>query len=60
MVDLSALHPAVVKNIKNALQVYEKELVPQQNCTKDYRANPKNFDNYWTPWIQTQPTTCAK
>lgn len=59
MVDLSALYPKVVQNLKNALHTYQLELMPQRNCTKDPKANPKYFDNYWTPWVETAPTTCA-
>ena len=47
--DLSKQYPDVVKELKAKLEEYKKSYVPPKKPPIDPKANPDNYDGYWSP-----------
>ncbi|CAH1403408.1 unnamed protein product [Nezara viridula] len=57
--DLASSHPDIVKLLSGRLEDYRKVMVPTDNCSYDPRADPKNWDDYWSPWMEDEPGSGA-
>ena len=56
--NLAASNPDVVKQLSTLLQTkYIDHAVPDGHTAQDPASNPKNFNGYWTPWVNK--TTCV-
>ncbi|CAH1403410.1 unnamed protein product [Nezara viridula] len=57
--DLASSHPDIVKLLSGRLKDYRKVMVPTANFSYDPRADPKNWDDYWSPWMEDEPGSGA-
>lgn len=49
--DVATMHPLVVAQLKECIEVYNSTHIPQLNLPFDPKADPKNFEGIWTPWL---------
>lgn len=57
--DLADIHPDVVQELIGRLEDYRKFMVPTANYSYDPRADPKNWGDYWSPWMEDEPSSAA-
>ncbi|XP_014277618.1 arylsulfatase B isoform X2 [Halyomorpha halys] len=57
--DLASSHPDVVQLLAGRLDDFRKLVVPTANCSYDPRADPKNWDDYWSPWMEDDSASGA-
>ena len=50
--DVSHLYPEKVIELKERLDYYRRTALSVTYPPKDVAADPKNFNGFWTPWIQ--------
>lgn len=58
-VDRSAEYPAVVAELRAALEVYKSAMVSRNNMTFDPRSDPTKWDDFWSPWLDTEEPSSA-
>lgn len=52
--NLAGSSPDLVKLLKSRLDYFESITLPQIRRPNDERADPKNFNGYWSPWLDSE------
>nr|ATE50182.1 glucosinolate sulfatase 3 [Psylliodes chrysocephala] len=52
-VNLAKSRPNIVRNLEKLLVDYRKNIVPALNADRDPRANPINWNNTWSSWLDS-------
>ncbi|KAK2575488.1 hypothetical protein KPH14_011215 [Odynerus spinipes] len=53
-VDISALYPKIVADLRNYVNGYRKVVVNQTNYSVEPASYPENFDGTWMPWLKDE------
>ncbi|XP_021920854.1 arylsulfatase J-like isoform X2 [Zootermopsis nevadensis] len=53
-VNLASKHPGVVENLKNRLERFKAEMVPELTTSVDRASNPALFNNTWVCWLDDE------
>lgn len=56
--DVAGTYPEVVEELKAAMEVYWKTLVPRPEYQWDPIADPKHFNSTWCTWLDTENPFC--